>query len=486
MSQHDYTIDSSSGAAVRADINAALQAGQSQNSGAAAPATTFAGQEYIDTALGMLMRRNQGNTLSFPVDNADYVRYASKTTAYTITTADMAKLVEGNTTSAGFTLTLPGNASVSAAGGGWWCLIRSSGTSGNVLTINPNGSELINGAANIQIADGESVLIFSTGTTNWRALFFVYRPDLDTLRLRSNQPALELYESDTAQRFALQVNGSYCNIRDVTAAKNIARFQGGAPDGSLIVEADGTTHLTAAGVEPLAVNRGTDDGDLVVFQRAGTPVGSISVTAGTVSYGAFLAHHPSQWASGEAPAEDPPVGTLVETVDEACEYREIHVQEWTQDERGRRRAFDRWAVTPYTGSEKPGAQGKRRHTYRDPVTEQLVMIELGWRVTHRIEARLPRVRVCNVSLSRRVYGVFAGRQPNGDLIIHALGAGQALVTGPAAGGDLLVAAGDGTVRALQEGDELPSWRLAACIVGRVTIGDVETGPRLVPCVLSCG
>lgn len=50
MSQHDYSISNGGGAAVRADINNALAAIVSQNSGATAPATTFAYQFWTDTS----------------------------------------------------------------------------------------------------------------------------------------------------------------------------------------------------------------------------------------------------------------------------------------------------------------------------------------------------------------------------------------------------------------------------------------------------
>ena len=54
-------------AATRADINAALQALVSQNSGATAPATTFAHQPWADTATGLLKQRNAANSTWLPV-----------------------------------------------------------------------------------------------------------------------------------------------------------------------------------------------------------------------------------------------------------------------------------------------------------------------------------------------------------------------------------------------------------------------------------
>ena len=49
MAQHDYVIDNATGANVRADINSALLAISSNNSGSSAPSTTYATQFFADT-----------------------------------------------------------------------------------------------------------------------------------------------------------------------------------------------------------------------------------------------------------------------------------------------------------------------------------------------------------------------------------------------------------------------------------------------------
>lgn len=62
MSQHDYNIANGGGAAVRADINAALLAILSQNSGATAPATTKPFMLWYDTANSVLKQRNAADS----------------------------------------------------------------------------------------------------------------------------------------------------------------------------------------------------------------------------------------------------------------------------------------------------------------------------------------------------------------------------------------------------------------------------------------
>jgi len=61
MAQHDYVIANQSGAAFRSDLNSALSAIVSQNSGSAAPSTTFAYQLWADTTTGLLKIRNAAN-----------------------------------------------------------------------------------------------------------------------------------------------------------------------------------------------------------------------------------------------------------------------------------------------------------------------------------------------------------------------------------------------------------------------------------------
>lgn len=62
MSQHDYNIANAGGAAVRGDINNALAAILSQNSGAAEPTTTAPFMLWYDTTNNLLKIRNRANT----------------------------------------------------------------------------------------------------------------------------------------------------------------------------------------------------------------------------------------------------------------------------------------------------------------------------------------------------------------------------------------------------------------------------------------
>lgn len=62
MAQHDYNLANQSGLAFRQDLNNALAAIVSQNSGPSEPSTTYAYQWWADTTTGLLKLRNAANS----------------------------------------------------------------------------------------------------------------------------------------------------------------------------------------------------------------------------------------------------------------------------------------------------------------------------------------------------------------------------------------------------------------------------------------
>ena len=73
MAQHDYSIANQSGAAFRADLNNALQAIVSNNSGASGPSTTYANQIWFDTSTSpvTIRQRDASNVAWFIVGTID-------------------------------------------------------------------------------------------------------------------------------------------------------------------------------------------------------------------------------------------------------------------------------------------------------------------------------------------------------------------------------------------------------------------------------
>ena len=96
-------------------------------------------------------------------------------------------------------------------------------------------------------------------------------------------------------------------------------------------------------------------------------------------------------------------------------------------------------------------------------------------------AEHPKVKVSDSVGDSRVYGVVQSRtESDNKPLIASVGLGTILVTGACSGGDLLESNGDGTAK-VQDDDIIRSKT-----IGKVTIGDSNTGVKSVSCVLYCG
>jgi len=71
MSQHDFSIANQTASSARSDINNALQALASNNSGGSSPSTTYANMLWYNTTSNILYLRNEGNTAWIEVANVD-------------------------------------------------------------------------------------------------------------------------------------------------------------------------------------------------------------------------------------------------------------------------------------------------------------------------------------------------------------------------------------------------------------------------------
>ncbi|MCA9325433.1 hypothetical protein KDA23_05230, partial [Candidatus Saccharibacteria bacterium] len=92
---------------------------------------------------------------------------STKTGAYSVVAGDDGKCILGNTTSAGFTITL---LSAGTAGNGYFIEIKKIDSSSNILTVNGGGSN-IDGSSTITLtAQYEAVGLLSNGTT-WEIVF---------------------------------------------------------------------------------------------------------------------------------------------------------------------------------------------------------------------------------------------------------------------------------------------------------------------------
>ena len=161
MSQHDYVIDNQSGALFRTDLNGALAAIASVNSGASTPATPYAYMQWADTTSGWLKQRNSSNTnwvKTFRLSNAaaSRVPVQSKGAGYNVVDSDFGTMIRAT---AAITLTMDAAATLED---GFHFTFRNDSASD--CTLDPNSSETINGAATMAIAPAASVDVYCNGS----------------------------------------------------------------------------------------------------------------------------------------------------------------------------------------------------------------------------------------------------------------------------------------------------------------------------------
>lgn len=189
MAQHDYNIANQSGADFRSDLNNALSAIASTNSGDTAPATTFANQLWIDTANNLLKIRNEANS-------------AWITTGISIT-ADNTFDIDGGTING-----------ITALGIG---------------IDNPDESLVIGGTGNLYAKitatnDTDEVGILFGDSSAQRAGRIVYEPDFDILQFWTNNS--EKYRVDTnGNMYIGRTDGNVSTSEHGVAFTNVGRIK---------------------------------------------------------------------------------------------------------------------------------------------------------------------------------------------------------------------------------------------------------------------
>ena len=212
---------------------------------------------------------------------------------------------------------------------------------------------------------------------------------------------------------------------------------GGSPSYRLDVETSAfdaayiaTSINSVGGGVVLILNRSAADGDMMRFQQGGTTEGTIVVNGSTVSYNGFSGNHESSGINSSTP-----IGTVVSTIDELDVYSE------TQTDKGK---------------DEPNPKAGQT------------------RADHA------KIKISDTEGDTRVYGILNSFNADGKAIVTSVGIGSIKVTGACNGGDLLESNGDGTAK-VQSDDIVRSKT-----IGKVTIGNSDTGVKLVSCVLYCG
>lgn len=171
MSQHDMVIDNGPGLAVRVDLQAALQALVSNNSGTVEPGTIYAGMSWLDTSAGgdgVLRIRDQANSswLNFSAAFGGIDGLHSKGTAL----ASASTTTLANAT--GDFVHITGTATINSFGAANAGTVRVLVFDGAATLVHNATSMILPGGANIQTAAGDSAIFVSEGSSNWRCVSY--------------------------------------------------------------------------------------------------------------------------------------------------------------------------------------------------------------------------------------------------------------------------------------------------------------------------
>lgn len=208
MSQHDYALANDTGANVRSDLNNALGAIATNNSGGSNPATTFAYQWFANTTKGQMLLRNAANSgyaAKFSLSD-DMVQ--AKSGNYTVLETDLQRLFVCSGT---FTFSLT---AASTMGDGWWFALRNNGT--GIITIDPNASETIDGATTQIVCPGEAATVWCDGSA-WYSIGLDKGPVLIQSQTASSSGSIDF---TTGFSFARYV----CYFEDVVPATDTAEL----------------------------------------------------------------------------------------------------------------------------------------------------------------------------------------------------------------------------------------------------------------------
>lgn len=223
MAQHDYSIANQTFPSTRSDINNALSAIASINSGTSAPSTTFAGMLWYDTTNGVIKQRNAADSAWVTLWTDDLGGFVSQDGA-TIYAADAGA-------SDTYTITLsPAPASLTT---GMHVFFKANTANTGAATLNVNGLGAVaikkNKDVDVQTGDikaGQVNLVVYDGT-NWELLsavsneyFINQQTAVTTLQAADQLPLADNSDSGKNKKITID-NFRASLINDATAETTV-------------------------------------------------------------------------------------------------------------------------------------------------------------------------------------------------------------------------------------------------------------------------
>jgi len=241
----------------------------------------------------------------------------------------------------------------------------------------------------------------------------------------------------------------------------------------------GKGYLTATqdGDAPIQINRLTNDGRLVEFRQDTNLEGDISVSGATVSYNGFTGTHWSRFQDNSTPTILR--GTVLESLDEMCDWYNLEFDVITQDEDG----------NDVTTTEKVPYVLQDGQSVGDTVTYNHEGTDVQATIVKEADIKHMKSKVSDTVDAKNVYGVFSAYDEDGegynDFYVASVGSFVVRIKQgeTVAKGDLLQSNGDGTAK-VQTDDAVKSSSFAK-VLSTTIIETYEDGSYLVPCSLMC-
>lgn len=295
--------------------------------------------------------------------------------------------------------------------------------------VGDNGIKARINAREVTASTRESILTFNVNDSGGN-LFEFLKANSQAVTFNDGSRDLNFYIEGNNNAATFYVDAGNDQVQFGTAITEVTKiwFSGLASNDSYAFFGNNSASST---VSTMFINRHASDGQLIQFRQGNVQEGTISVSGNTVSYNGFSGRHESSGIPTNTP-----VGTVVSTID----------------------ALD---VYPNTTTDTQG--------------NQITHLKAG-----QTRANHPKVEVSTSIGDSCVYGVVSEFDGDGKLIVTSVGIGSIRVTGACSKGDLLESNGDGTAK-VQSDDIIRSKT-----IGKVTIGNSDTGEKLVSCVMYCG
>ena len=230
---------------------------------------------------------------------------------------------------------------------------------------------------------------------------------------------------DSSSNEAMRIESDGDFVIGETSSTNVINGTGA------YVATNGQLYASTSSTSGHFLNVQNDSQAVLNFRHAGSTEGDVSISGSTVTYNGFSGTHESSGI-----ASNVEIGTVCSTIDELDVYPDTQ-------------------PTAKGGTQEHPKKGQTRADHA-------------------------KIKVSDTEGDKRVYGVLQRYDNNGKPLVASVGIGSVRVTGACEGGDLLESNGDGTAK-VQSDDIIRSKT-----IGKVTIGNSNTGVKLVSCVLYCG